>query len=169
SMLSTTFCAVPALSRVDPAMTSGPTATSIAMSAAWPSGEPGAHVTATMRSPDVRPWSTAPRTYAVVPDALTATRTSRAVSPAARPRAKAGRARAVQDATGDLIDGSGDARDLRTHCRDGVAVLVVHQLEQLHLAHAVETRGVTVHLLAQGLITSAAAMAQTRAAPLVAM
>ena len=78
------------------------------------------------------------------------------------------KAPAILNAAGDLIDRMGEARDLCPHGRDRVAVLVVHQLEQLDLAHAVETCRVAVHLFAQGRIASAAAMAQTRAAPLVA-
>ena len=88
--------------------------------------------------------------------------------PAARSRTKVVKAPAILNAAGDLIDRMGEARDLCPHGRDRVAVLVVHQLEQLDLAHAVETCRVAVHLFAQGRIASAAAMAQTRAAPLVA-
>ena len=43
SMLSTSFCAVPALSRVEPARTSGPTTTATSWSASAPSSEPSTH------------------------------------------------------------------------------------------------------------------------------
>src|SRR5207245_365291 len=44
-MFSVTFCAVPALSRVEPATTSGPASISMATSAAAPRGDPGAQPT----------------------------------------------------------------------------------------------------------------------------
>ena len=50
SMLSTSFCAVPAFRRVDPAMNSGPTTTSMAMSASRPAAESGLHATETDRA-----------------------------------------------------------------------------------------------------------------------
>ena len=40
SVFSTSFCAVPAFIRVEPAMISGPTTTAISCSTACPSGEP---------------------------------------------------------------------------------------------------------------------------------
>src|SRR5438132_3171163 len=46
SMLRTSFVAVPAFIRLDPAMTSGPTSTTMAMSAARASAESGVHVIA---------------------------------------------------------------------------------------------------------------------------
>lgn len=51
SMLSTIFCAVPDLSRVEPVMTSGPGSTPIAMSAAAFICECLLQVTATVRAP----------------------------------------------------------------------------------------------------------------------
>src|SRR5438105_2139427 len=88
NMFRITFWTVPAFSRVEPAITSGPLSTSIAMSAAWPSGEPGLHVTAIRSGPSTAARSNAPRTKGVLPLALIPTTTSpepmaarRAVSP----------------------------------------------------------------------------------------
>src|SRR2546427_1081706 len=61
-MFSVTFCAVPALSRVEPAMTSGPASTSIAMSAAAASGDAGVQVSPTTRAPARRASPTAAST-----------------------------------------------------------------------------------------------------------
>src|SRR5947208_883143 len=88
NMFRITFWTVPAFSRVEPAITSGPLSTSIAISAAWPSGEPGLHVTAIRSGPSTAARSNAPRTKGVLPLALIPTTTSpepmaarRAVSP----------------------------------------------------------------------------------------
>src|SRR2546429_6020916 len=62
SMLSTSFWTVPALRRVEPAITSGPVSTSIAMSTAAPRGDPGWHVIATWSAPSLAERSSAPRT-----------------------------------------------------------------------------------------------------------
>ena len=50
-VLRTSFCAVPALSRVDPARNSGPTTTAISCSTRPPSSEPGAHTTHAVSAP----------------------------------------------------------------------------------------------------------------------
>ena len=50
-MLRTIFCAVPALSRVDPAMNSGPTGSSIARLARVLRGDPRLHATPTVNAP----------------------------------------------------------------------------------------------------------------------
>lgn len=50
SMFSTSFCAVPAFRRVEPAMNSGPTTTSMAMSASRPAAESGLHAMETDRA-----------------------------------------------------------------------------------------------------------------------
>src|SRR5918994_1447022 len=76
SVLSTSFCAVPALSRVDPATSSGPTTTSIARSASAASSDPGAQTSATVRAPAARAARTASTTYGVRPLALIPTTTS---------------------------------------------------------------------------------------------
>src|SRR5260370_8867498 len=83
-MFSAAFWAVPALSRVEPAITSGPASTSMAMSAAAPSGDPGAQLSPTTRAPARRASATAASTYAVRPLALTPTTASRGPSAAAR-------------------------------------------------------------------------------------
>ena len=82
SMLSTSFWTVPAFNRVEPAITSGPVSTSIAMSAARASGDPGLQVTATRSPPAAAARSSAPSTYAVRPLALIPTATSVESAPA---------------------------------------------------------------------------------------
>jgi hypothetical protein len=59
-MFSTNFCAVPALSRVEPAITSGPTTGTMLTSAAFVMAESGAQVIATVNAPSDRAWLTAP-------------------------------------------------------------------------------------------------------------
>ena len=59
-MLSTNFCAVPALSRVEPAKISGPVSTSIAKSEYFAISELGLHVRATVRAPIFCAYSNAP-------------------------------------------------------------------------------------------------------------
>src|SRR5579884_510245 len=73
---STSFCAVPALRRVEPATTSGPTTTATSWSAAAASGVPRAHVTATVRAPAAAAASTAASVNRVVPLALIPTTAS---------------------------------------------------------------------------------------------
>ena len=70
-MLSTILVAVPALSRVDPAMTSGPTAGAMIRSTKFCSSVPGQHVTKMMRAPFLRAPVSAPRTNCVMPLAET--------------------------------------------------------------------------------------------------
>ena len=82
-MLRTSFCAVPALSRVEPAMNSGPTTTATSCSARRPSSEPSTETTPTARAPAARAASRAPRTYGVRPLALTPTTASSGVMPRA--------------------------------------------------------------------------------------
>ncbi|OII16930.1 hypothetical protein BIV03_04785 [Curtobacterium sp. MCBA15_016] len=65
SMLRTSFCAVPAFRRVDPAMNSGPTTTSMAMSASRPAAESGLHATETDRADLRRASRMAAMTYGV--------------------------------------------------------------------------------------------------------
>src|SRR5439155_1337819 len=69
----------------------------------------------------------------------------------------------------DWIDGSCYAVGVRRHRLDRAPVLGVHQLDHFLRAHRVQPVGVRVDVLAHGRITSAAAIAHTRAAPLVAM
>ena len=59
-MLRTSFCAVPAFIRVDPASTSGPTTGTIGTSTARVMAESGTQVTATVKAPMARACSTAP-------------------------------------------------------------------------------------------------------------
>ena len=61
-MLSTSFCAVPAFSRVEPAITSAPTTTAISCSASRPSSEPSTETTATVSAPARAASASAPRT-----------------------------------------------------------------------------------------------------------
>src|SRR5258708_4612397 len=76
-MLSVTFWAVPAFSRVEPATTSGPASISIATSAASPRGDPGAQLSPTTNEPARLASATAANTYSVRPLALTPTTASR--------------------------------------------------------------------------------------------
>ena len=62
SMLSTIFCAVPDLSRVEPVTTSGPTTGEIAMSARPAMIEAGLQDSATVPAPTSRAWRSAPTT-----------------------------------------------------------------------------------------------------------
>src|SRR6266480_2869584 len=76
SMLSTSFVAVPALSRLEPASTSGPTSTTIAISASFASGDEPSQVSATVRAPTSRAITSAAVTYLARPLAEMPTRTS---------------------------------------------------------------------------------------------
>ena len=76
SMLSTSLVAVPALRRVDPAMTSGPTAGAIVRSTKVCSSVRGSQVTKMMRAPARRALVNAPRTNEVMPLADTPMTTS---------------------------------------------------------------------------------------------
>ncbi len=75
-MLSTNFCAVPDLSLVDPATTSGPTWTSMACSAASDRTAPALHDRPTVRAPRLLASRTAATTNGVRPLAATPTTTS---------------------------------------------------------------------------------------------
>jgi hypothetical protein len=83
SMFRTTFCAVPALRRVEPATTSGPVGTSIATAASRPMEDPGAPVTATVKAVAAPAWRIAASVYGVSPLALTPTTASAAPMEAA--------------------------------------------------------------------------------------
>src|SRR5690242_1273071 len=72
-VLRTSFCAVPAFSRVEPAITSGPTTTATSSSARAAARLPRALATATPSAPHSRATSSAARTNGVEPLALTAT------------------------------------------------------------------------------------------------
>ena len=90
SVLSTSFVAVPALSRVEPASTSGPTASAMTMPARR-AATTGLHVTSTVARPARRATRRAPRTNGVTPLAAIPTTTSpararRRISRAGRPR-----------------------------------------------------------------------------------
>jgi hypothetical protein len=76
NMFSTSFVAVPALSRVDPAMISGPTAGAICRSTKFWSSDPGQHVTKMIFAPAFRARVSPPRTNGVIPLADTPTTTS---------------------------------------------------------------------------------------------
>ncbi len=75
-MFSTILVAVPALSRVEPAMTSGPTAGAIVRSTKVWSSVPGKQVTKMIRAPAWRARVRPPRTNGVMPLADTPTTTS---------------------------------------------------------------------------------------------
>ena len=66
-MLSTSLVAVPALSRVEPAMTSAPTAGAMVRSTNVCSSVRGSQVTKMMRAPALRARVSAPRTNCVMP------------------------------------------------------------------------------------------------------
>ena len=72
-VLRTSFCAVPAFSRVEPAITSGPTTTAISCSARAAAWLSRALATATPSAPASRATSSAASTNGVEPLALTAT------------------------------------------------------------------------------------------------
>ena len=72
-VLSTSFCAVPALSLVDPATTSGPTTAATSWSARAAALLPRTLATATRSAPASRATSSAASTNGVEPLALTAT------------------------------------------------------------------------------------------------
>ena len=76
SMLSTILVAVPAFSRVEPAMTSGPTAGEMTMSTKVCSSVPGQQVRKTILTPFRRARVSAPRTNCVIPLAEMPTSTS---------------------------------------------------------------------------------------------
>ena len=84
SMFSTSFCTVPAFRRVEPAMTSGPVSTSMAMSTPRLMRDIGLHVMTTVNVPRAVASSRAPRTKAVRPLALMPTAASLGRSAAAR-------------------------------------------------------------------------------------
>ena len=67
SMFSTSLVAVPALSRVDPAITSAPTPGAIVRSTNVCSSLSGSQVTKTVRAPALRARVSAPRTNWVMP------------------------------------------------------------------------------------------------------
>ena len=85
----TSFCAVPALSRVEPEIASGPAGTSIARSARRASSEPSAQTIAPQHAPAARAASRPPSAYGVRPLAETATTTSCARGCSARDRRRA--------------------------------------------------------------------------------
>jgi hypothetical protein len=80
-MFRTSFWAVPAFSRVEPASTSGPTGTQISRSASAASSEPSTQTRQAVRAPADRAASRAPRTYEDRPLALMPTTASAAVTP----------------------------------------------------------------------------------------
>ena len=75
-VLSTSFCAVPAFMRVEPAITSGPTSTSIPRSARCMSSEPATQARPIVKEPAAFAWSIDPSVYGVAPLALTPRTTS---------------------------------------------------------------------------------------------
>jgi hypothetical protein len=82
-MFRTSLVAVPAFSRVDPAMTSGPTKGAISRSTARPRGLGRLHAIPTVAAPRARASPTAPSTYGVRPDVAMPTTRSRPVTPSA--------------------------------------------------------------------------------------
>src|SRR5204863_9571528 len=87
SVLRTSLVAVPALSRVEPASTSGPVAGATTTSAREPRAVVGLHATSTVRAPRRRAAASAARTNGVTPRAETPT-----TAAPGRTRAPAGRA-----------------------------------------------------------------------------
>ena len=81
-VLRTSFCAVPAFSRVEPARNSGPTTTTISWSTSAASGESGADTTAPVSAPAAAAASIAPTTNGVRPLALMPSTASAAVTAA---------------------------------------------------------------------------------------
>ena len=109
-MLSTSFCAVPAFRRVDPATTSGPTSGVMAISTARASSESGVQLIPTVTAPMRRASATAPSTYGVRPLAAMPTSTSRGAEPVGRQ---------VADADGRIVFGGfGRAAEGRFAARD---------------------------------------------------
>jgi hypothetical protein len=82
-VFSTSFCAVPAFSRVEPAITSAPTGTHTSRSASFASSDPSTHVTQPVNAPRERAASSAPTTHGDRPLALTATTASASDTPSA--------------------------------------------------------------------------------------
>src|SRR5947207_12777067 len=76
SVLRTSLVAVPALSRVEPASTSGPVAGATTTSAREPRAVVGLHATSTVRAPRRRAAASAARTNGVTPLAETPTTAS---------------------------------------------------------------------------------------------
>jgi len=76
SVFRTSFVAVPALSRVEPASTSGPGVGAITTLAPTPRALAGLHTTTIVATPRRRPAASAPRTNGVTPLADTPTTTS---------------------------------------------------------------------------------------------
>ena len=87
----------------------------------------------------------------------------------ARSRSEVVQAAAGANARSDRLDGGRDALEVRRDRLDRAPILGVHELDHVLRAHRVEPVGLRVDVLAHGRITSAAATAHTRAAPLVAM
>ena len=80
-MFRTSFCAVPAFSRVEPAITSAPTGTHTSRSASAASSEPSTHVMHPVSAPRLRAASSAPTTQGERPLALIPTTTSPSDTP----------------------------------------------------------------------------------------
>ena len=81
-MFRTSFCAVPDFNRVEPAITSGPTIGSMAISTARASSVFSLQVTQTVSAPISRAYRTAPMVYGVRPLAATPTTASFVVNAA---------------------------------------------------------------------------------------
>src|SRR5207245_11099269 len=103
SVLSTSLVAVPALSRVEPARTSGPGAGAMTTFALTPRAR--LHVTITVRAPARRAAASPPRTNGVTPLADTPTTTS-----PARARARTARAPARASSPDPSRERKTDAR-----------------------------------------------------------
>ncbi len=96
---STIFCALDALSRVEPAIASGPVFTSRRWSASGASGAAMLLLTRTVSAPAARAPRSAPATNGVRPLAVKPTATSLAPSPAAAAAPSASSSSAVSTAT----------------------------------------------------------------------
>ena len=87
-MFRTSFCAVPAFSRVEPARISGPTTTAISRAQRPASSDPGTHTTQAVKAPAAAAARAAPRANGVPPLALTTTTASSARDGGLRSRAR---------------------------------------------------------------------------------
>ena len=104
-MLSTSFCAVPALRRVEPVTTSGPTATSIGCSTTALSSAPVLHDRPTVRAPSSRARPSAAITNGVRPLAAMPTTASPAVTVASSMARRPPSTSSSAASTGETIAG----------------------------------------------------------------
>ena len=119
--LSTSFWAVPAFIRVEPASTSGPVSTPTCTSASAASSASGLALTSTVWAPTRRASRSAPATYGVRPLAASPTTTSPGVSAAGR---GGSRVAVVLDALERGLERVGAAREVGDDRRPGATPYV---------------------------------------------